>query len=204
MPERGGVRRHAGHRAAERADLGDGHHRRRRGHPVEDGRRRLLVEVIGEPRLPHRIRVVVLLVRHIDLGVRHRAEHVGQRLGESAERSHRLFARVRVSRVRHEREDRELALVLLGDERHRRRLHHVRDRRQLFGGRLRLLDERCDHLRRGGQYQTCGVIEKEVRGELKEHRFIRAETHSSREEAVAFSIAKAQQLIDEQGERLFG
>lgn len=57
---------------------------------------------------------------------------------------------------------------------------------------------------RAGQYQTCGVIEKEVRGELKEHRFIRAEAHASREQAVEFSIAKAQQLIDEQGERLFG
>jgi hypothetical protein len=57
--------------------------------------------------------------------------------------------------------------------------------------------------RRMGQYQTCGVIEKEVAGELKQHRFIRAEMHPSREAAVAFSIAKARQLIDEQGERLF-
>jgi len=56
---------------------------------------------------------------------------------------------------------------------------------------------------RGGQYQTCGIIEKEVRGEIKEHRFIRAEAHPSREQAVAFSIAKAKQLIDAQGERLF-
>jgi hypothetical protein len=58
--------------------------------------------------------------------------------------------------------------------------------------------------RRGGQYQTCGVIEKEVGGETKQHRFVRAETHSSREGAAAFALAKAQQLIDEQGERLFG
>jgi hypothetical protein len=58
--------------------------------------------------------------------------------------------------------------------------------------------------RRNGQYQTCGVIEKEVRGEAKEHRFIRAELHPSREVAVEFSIAKARQIIDEQGERLFG
>src|SRR5437773_2317686 len=54
-----------------------------------------------------------------------------------------------------------------------------------------------------GQYQTSGTIEKEVGGELKEHRFIRAETHPNREAAIAFSIAKAKQLIDEQGERLF-
>lgn len=53
------------------------------------------------------------------------------------------------------------------------------------------------------RYQTAGTIEKEVGGELKEHRFIRAETHSSREEAIAFSIAKAKQIIDEQGDRIF-
>jgi hypothetical protein len=57
--------------------------------------------------------------------------------------------------------------------------------------------------RRGGEYQTCGVIEKEVAGETKEHRFIRAELHPSREAAIEFSIAKARQIIDEQGERLF-
>ena len=56
---------------------------------------------------------------------------------------------------------------------------------------------------RRGQYQTAGLIEKEVGGEVKEHRFVRAETHSSREEAIAFSIAKAKQIIDEQDDRLF-
>jgi hypothetical protein len=58
--------------------------------------------------------------------------------------------------------------------------------------------------RRAGQYQTCGVIEKEVGGKTKEHRFVRAETHPSREGAADFAIAKARQLIDEQAERLFG
>ena len=56
---------------------------------------------------------------------------------------------------------------------------------------------------RRGQYQTAGAIEREVGGEVKEHRFVRAETHSSREEAIAFSIAKAKQIIDEQGDRIF-
>ena len=40
-------------------------------------------------------------------------------------------------------------------------------------------------------------------GELKEHSFVRAETHPSRDQAIEFSIAKAQQIIDEQGERMF-
>jgi len=58
--------------------------------------------------------------------------------------------------------------------------------------------------RRMGQYQTCGIVAKEIGGVIKEHRFIRAEMHPTREAAIAFSIAKAKQLIDEQGERLFG
>ena len=56
---------------------------------------------------------------------------------------------------------------------------------------------------RGGAYQTCGIIERELAGDTKQHRFIRAETHPSREAAIAFSVAKAKQLIDEQGDRLF-
>ena len=55
-----------------------------------------------------------------------------------------------------------------------------------------------------GQYQTAGVIEKEIGGEVKEHHFVRAETHSSHEEAVAYTIVKAKQIIDEQGDRIFG
>lgn len=55
-----------------------------------------------------------------------------------------------------------------------------------------------------GQYQTCGTIEREIGGELKQHRFIRAESHPSRDQAIEFSIAKAKQIIDEQGDRIFG
>jgi hypothetical protein len=54
-----------------------------------------------------------------------------------------------------------------------------------------------------GQFQTAGVIEKEVDGVVKEHRFIRAETHASKDDAGAFAIAKARQIIDEQGDRIF-
>ena len=58
--------------------------------------------------------------------------------------------------------------------------------------------------RRMGQYQTCGIIEKEIAGAIAEHRFIRAEMHPTRDAAIEFSIAKAKQIIDEQGERMFG
>lgn len=56
----------------------------------------------------------------------------------------------------------------------------------------------------GGQYQTCGVITKEVGGEVKEHRFIRADRFASKQDAVDVTLRKARQIIDEQGERIFG
>ena len=56
----------------------------------------------------------------------------------------------------------------------------------------------------GGQYQTCGVISKEIDGEVKERRFIRADRFASKDDAVDTSLRKARQIIDEQGERIFG
>lgn len=56
----------------------------------------------------------------------------------------------------------------------------------------------------GGQYQTSGVITKEIDGEVKEHRFIRADRFPSKEDAADVSLRKARQIIDEQGERIFG
>ena len=54
-----------------------------------------------------------------------------------------------------------------------------------------------------GQYQTAGVVEKEVGGVRKEHKFIRADRHASYDDAVEFSLAKARQIVDQQGERMF-
>jgi hypothetical protein len=56
----------------------------------------------------------------------------------------------------------------------------------------------------GGQYQTAGVIEKTTDAGTKSHRFIRAEKHPTREDAEAFSITKGKQIVDEQGDRIFG
>jgi hypothetical protein len=55
----------------------------------------------------------------------------------------------------------------------------------------------------GGQYQTAGIIAKEVAGAVKEHRFIRADRFSSLEDAVDCSLSKGRQIVDEQGDRLF-
>ena len=54
-----------------------------------------------------------------------------------------------------------------------------------------------------GQFQTAGVIEKDQEGGMKEHRFVRAETHASKDDAAAFAVAKGKQIIDEQGDRIF-
>lgn len=55
-----------------------------------------------------------------------------------------------------------------------------------------------------GQWQMCGVISRQIGEELKEHRFVRADRFPSREDAVEFTFTKARQIIDMQGDRLFG
>jgi hypothetical protein len=55
-----------------------------------------------------------------------------------------------------------------------------------------------------GGYRLAARIEKEGGGETKVHHMIRADQIQSLDEAEAFSLRKAKQLIDEQGERLFG
>jgi hypothetical protein len=57
--------------------------------------------------------------------------------------------------------------------------------------------------RQASGWNTGGVISKTFPDGVKEHRFIRVDTHSSKDDAVAFSITKAQQIIDEQGDRIF-
>lgn len=55
-----------------------------------------------------------------------------------------------------------------------------------------------------GQWLTAGLIRKEVDGIIREHRFVRADTHGSPDSANDFAVVKGRQIIDEQGERLFG
>jgi hypothetical protein len=57
--------------------------------------------------------------------------------------------------------------------------------------------------RQASGWNTAGVISKTFPEGVKEHRFIRVDTHTSKDDAVAFSITKAQQIIDEQGDRIF-
>ena len=55
----------------------------------------------------------------------------------------------------------------------------------------------------GGQYQVAGVISKEIAGERKETRFVRADRFASADEAADFALLKGRQIVDEQGEALF-
>lgn len=55
----------------------------------------------------------------------------------------------------------------------------------------------------GGQFQTAGRIVKVFEGGPKEYKFIRAEKHASREDAITFSVTKGQQIIDQLGDRIF-
>ncbi|MCV6594715.1 MAG: HlyU family transcriptional regulator [Silicimonas sp.] len=56
----------------------------------------------------------------------------------------------------------------------------------------------------GGRYRIGALIEKDVGGEKKAHQLIRADTLDTMDSAVTASIGKARQVIDEQGERIFG
>ncbi|MFZ5672355.1 MAG: HlyU family transcriptional regulator [Pseudomonadota bacterium] len=55
----------------------------------------------------------------------------------------------------------------------------------------------------GGQFQTAGTISKEIDGEMKEYKFVRADRFSTLEEAADLSLSKGRQIVDEQGERMF-
>ena len=49
-----------------------------------------------------------------------------------------------------------------------------------------------------GGWTTEGLIEREIDGETESRHFIRAETHTVREQAVTHTILKGQRIIDEE------
>ncbi|HEY7748421.1 MAG TPA: HlyU family transcriptional regulator [Aestuariivirgaceae bacterium] len=55
----------------------------------------------------------------------------------------------------------------------------------------------------GGRYQTAGLISRDVDGVRKEHKFIRADSFTTLDEAADFALSKGRQIVDEQGDRLF-
>ena len=63
---------------------------------------------------------------------------------------------------------------------------------------------RATPFKQDGQFQTCGVISKDIDGTVKEHKFIRADRFPSLDQAADHALFKGRQVIDEQGERMFG
>ncbi len=59
-------------------------------------------------------------------------------------------------------------------------------------------------IREGAQFRVAARIEKEVGGVLRVHELVRADTTASPDDAKAMSLAKARQMIDEQGDGIFG
>lgn len=55
----------------------------------------------------------------------------------------------------------------------------------------------------GGEFQLAGQIEKDINGERKVYKFIRADRFSSKDDLVASALAKGRQIIDEQGDGIY-
>jgi hypothetical protein len=58
-------------------------------------------------------------------------------------------------------------------------------------------------IKEGGQYRLAGMISKEIGGVVNEHRFVRADLFTSRDEAVQFAFLKGQLIIDQSGDGMF-
>lgn len=55
-----------------------------------------------------------------------------------------------------------------------------------------------------GQFQVCGVIEKaDEAGNVRSHRFVRADRFPDAQIAADMSLLKGRQIVDFEGERIF-
>ena len=55
----------------------------------------------------------------------------------------------------------------------------------------------------GSQFRIAGKVTKEINGELRDHRFIRSDVISSKNDADELMVRKAKMLIDQMGESIF-
>lgn len=58
-------------------------------------------------------------------------------------------------------------------------------------------------MRAGSELQLAGTIEKEVGGEMKTYRYIRADRMSSVDDLVPLTLSKGRQIVDEQGDGIY-
>ena len=54
-----------------------------------------------------------------------------------------------------------------------------------------------------GQFRVAGSITKEIGGEVKTHKFIRADVFADRDAAVQATIRKARLIVDQSGDAIF-
>ena len=55
-----------------------------------------------------------------------------------------------------------------------------------------------------GQFRLAARIEREIDGETRQHHLIRADMLRDRQQAEEAALAKARQMIDQMGDRIFG
>jgi hypothetical protein len=55
----------------------------------------------------------------------------------------------------------------------------------------------------GGQYRLAADISREMDGQIRTHRLVRADLFMSRQEASEAALRKAKQVIREQGDAMF-
>ena len=54
-----------------------------------------------------------------------------------------------------------------------------------------------------GQFQTAGIIEREIDGVLKSYRFVRADRSGMVDEITELALHKGKLIVDEQGDAIF-
>ena len=55
----------------------------------------------------------------------------------------------------------------------------------------------------GDQFLVAGMISKEIDGERKAHKFIRADRCPGMDDAAEMTVRKAKQIIEQSGDRMF-
>ena len=59
-------------------------------------------------------------------------------------------------------------------------------------------------MKEGSQWRLCARLTKTIGDDARTHQLIRADLFQSETDAATAAIAKARQVIDEQGDRLYG
>ncbi|MCV2873605.1 HlyU family transcriptional regulator [Defluviimonas sp. WL0050] len=60
-----------------------------------------------------------------------------------------------------------------------------------------------DPIKESAGFRVAARIEKEIGGEVRTHRMVRADTVATAEAAAEMTLRKAKSLIDQQGESIF-